>query len=84
MHGIRAIPRTCATNALIFVNVQRFRLFTFPNIVPHLALDNLSVGLASDAVQSEGGTVISRHDFVVNEPPMEQKKELKTPPSVQK
>ena len=65
------------------MNVQRFRLFAFPNIVPHLALDNLSVGLASDAVQSEGGTVISRHDFVVNEPPMEQKKELKTPPSVQ-
>lgn len=50
------------------VNVQRFRLFTFANIIPNFAFDNFTIRLTSDAVQCEGGTMIAGHNFVVYEP----------------
>ena len=62
------INYSCYIVILLTMNVQRFRFFTFANIIPNFAFDNFTVGLASDSVQSEAGTMVAGHNFVVNEP----------------
>ena len=59
---------SCYIVILLTMNVQRFRFFTFANIIPNFAFDNFTVRLASDSVQSEAGTMVAGHNFVVNEP----------------
>lgn len=51
------------------MNVKSFRFFTFANHIVDFTFDYFVVVLAGNTIQFQRGSMVARHNFVVNKPP---------------